>query len=201
MKDWAGNKISSYVMLGASTHSQTERQANDYYATEPKAIDALLGKYKLPPKIWEPACGEGHLAKQLRLHGFEVFASDIIDRGFGSVADFFEAELPKGCECILTNPPYKYADKFIKRAIEMLPVGGVVAMFLKTQFLEGVNRYYNLFTITPPKKVFQFAGRMVCAKNGDFNAMKHIGSAVAYAWFVWEKGWKGQTTIEWIEPF
>ena len=73
-------------------------------------------------------------------------------------------------------------------------------MFLKTQFLEGVNRYYNIFATTPPKKVLQFAGRMVCAKNGDFNAMRKIGSAVAYAWFIWEKGWYGQTTIEWIEP-
>lgn len=188
-------------MLGASTHSLTEREVNDYYATDPIAIDALVGKYKLPHKIWEPACGEGHLAKQLKLHGYDVVASDLIDRGFGQVADFFDSELPEGCECILTNPPYKYADKFIVRAIDLLPMGGVVAMFLKTQFLEGVSRYNNIYMTTPPKKVLQFSGRMVCAKNGDFNAMRKIGSAVAYAWFVWEKGWKGQTTIEWIEPF
>ena len=124
MKDWVGNKISSYAMLGASTHSLTEREVNDYYATDPIAIDALVGKHKLPHKIWEPACGEGHLAKQLKLHGYEVTASDLVDRGFGQVADFFDSELPEGCECILTNPPYKYADKFIVMAIDLLPMGG-----------------------------------------------------------------------------
>ena len=187
-------------MLGASNHSDQERELNDYYATDPKAIDALVGKFDLPHKIWEPCCGEGHLAKRLESLGFDVVASDIVDRGYGKVADFFAHELPQGCECILTNPPYKYADKVVIRSLELLPNDGVVAMFLKTQFLEGKARYYNLFSVTPPIKVYQFSGRMACAKNGDFEAMKETGSAVAYAWFIWRKGWEGNTTIEWIEP-
>jgi hypothetical protein len=39
--------------------------------------------------------------------------------------------------------------------------------------------------------------RINCAKNGDFAAIK--GTAVDYAWFVWEKGWRGAPTIGWIE--
>ena len=187
-------------MLGATNHSDTQREVNDYYATDPRTIDALVGKYELPRKIWKPCCGEGHLAKRLVALGYDVVASDIVDRGFGSVADFFTEDLPDGAMCILTNPPYKFADNVIHRALELLPNGGVVAMFLKTQFLEGKARFHNLFSITPPLKVLQFAGRIVCAKNGDFETMKKAGSAVAYAWFIWEKGWKGNTTIEWIEP-
>lgn len=25
-----------------------------------------------------------------------------------------------------------------------------------------------------------------------------VGSAAAYAWFVWEKGYKGETTVKWF---
>jgi len=38
----------------------------------------------------------------------------------------------------------------------------------------------------------------MCAKNGDFESKKKEGSAVAYAWYVWEKGYKGETVIKWI---
>ena len=32
--------------------------------------------------------------------------------------------------------------------------------------------------------------------NGDFEAFG--SSAAAYAWFVWEKGFKGETTVKWF---
>lgn len=36
-------------------------------------------------------------------------------------------------------------------------------------------------------------------ENGDFESMiKGGGSAVSYAWFVWEKGYKGGTIVKWI---
>ena len=39
----------------------------------------------------------------------------------------------------------------------------------------------------------------MCAKNGDFDEMiAGGGSAVAYAWYVWEKGYKGDTILKWF---
>lgn len=47
--------------------------------------------------------------------------------------------------------------------------------------------------------VLQCIERVYCAKNGDFEYMrKYVGNAVSYAWFVWEKGYKGPTIIDWI---
>ena len=72
-------------------------------------------------------------------------------------------------------------------------------MFLKTTFLEGKKRYNNLFSVNPPKYMFQFVSRVLCAKNGDFERMiAGGGSAVSYAWFVFQKGYKGDTIIRWI---
>lgn len=69
-------------------------------------------------------------------------------------------------------------------------------MFLRLQFLEGKERQ-RLFKNFPPKVVYVFSSRILCAKNGDFEADRY-NSAIAYAWFVWVKGYKGDTIIRWI---
>jgi hypothetical protein len=38
----------------------------------------------------------------------------------------------------------------------------------------------------------------MCAKNADFEEARKMGSAVSYAFFIWEKGYKGPTTLDWI---
>ena len=201
MKDWNGNKKSTFTTLGASNHTDKEREENDYYATHPLAIDDLVGALgeAIPDKVWECACGEGHLSKRLKHFGRHVVSTDKIDRGFGSVQDFLLADkMPEGCECIITNPPYKFATEFVEHSLDLLPEGGLCAMFLKTTFLEGQKRYERLFKNTPPQYVLQFSKRVLCAKNGDFANARKEGSAVAYAWYVWRKGFKGDTIVKWI---
>ena len=88
-----------------------------------------------------------------------------------------------------------------KLALEVSVPGVKVAMFLKLQFLEGQARK-ELFLKNPPKVVYVSSSRLGCAKNGEFKVGKNgefmIESAVAYAWFVWEKGYKGDTVIRWV---
>lgn len=204
MKDWTGNENSVWKTLGASNHTENEREQDDYYATDPEAIDKLL-TVEIPNKqIWECAAGEGHLAERLKEKGYDVYATDIKQRKYilNGVQDFLKDERPKNLIWqydILTNPPYKYAKEFVKKSLELLPRGGNAYMFLKLQFLEGVARYNEIFQSTPPKAVYVFKKRILCAKNGEFERMREGGgSAVAYAWFVWKKGYKGTTTVDWI---
>ena len=96
---------------------------------------------------------------------------------------------------IITNPPYKYAKEFVEKAMEVSQDGSKIAMFLKLQFLEGKARR-ELFKKYPPKTVYVSSKRIKCAKNGDFDSIS--SSAVAYAWFVWEKGFKGDPIIKWF---
>lgn len=96
---------------------------------------------------------------------------------------------------IITNPPYKYASRFVEKSLELIPTGNKVAMFLKLQFLESKSRK-ELFKKYPPKVVYVSSSRIKCAKNGEFE--KYPSSAVAYAWFVWEKGFEGEPVIRWI---
>ena len=198
-KDWTGTKKSVFKMMGASNHADTERESNDYYATDPKVLELLVKKYELPDVILEPACGSGELSRWLEGIGKKVYSSDIVDRGYGEQKNFFEMlEIPKDCKCILTNPPYKYATEFVLHSLELLPIGGLVVMFLKTTFLETERRYNEIFRKYPPRFVYQFIRRAMCAKNGDFEEAKKMGSAVAYAFFVWEKGYRGPCMIDCI---
>lgn len=137
-KDWSGNGKSTFITIGASNHTDKEREEHDFYATSPVAIDRLVRSFELPKKIWECACGTGCLSERLVEFGHDVVSTDLIDRGYGDVQDFFKADtMPDGCECILTNPPYKYALEFVQHSLDLLPDGGLCVMFLKTTFLEG----------------------------------------------------------------
>ena len=148
-KDWIGNKPATFVTLGASNHSKLERETNDYYATQPKAVELLLEKEKFSSNLLEPSCGEGHISKVLLEHGYNVTSSDLINRGFGDTQDFFDYKYFNGN--IVTNPPYKVALDFVKHSLEIISDGNKVAMFLKLQFLEGKARK-EFYKTNPPKK-------------------------------------------------
>lgn len=197
-KDWTGNNNSIWKTLGATNHTDKEREQNDYYATEPKALELLLDLETFNSQVWECACGEGHLSKVLESYGYKVLSSDIVDRGYGQGSVDFLQCADKFHGDIITNPPYKYAKQFIEKAIELIPKGNKIAMFLKIQFLEGKARR-ELFEKHPPKRIWVASSRLLCAKNGEFQRMRDGGgSAVAYAWFIWEKGYKGETVIDWF---
>jgi hypothetical protein len=200
MSDWTGNGNSIFKTLAASNHTDKEREQNDFYATDPAAINLLVKKVELPKQILEPACGSGCLSVRLEELGHDVKSYDLVDRGFGDVCDFFAmTESPfDGNFAIVTNPPYKFAKEFCLHAIDIAPTGGLVCMFLKTTFAEGKGRFNDLFSIYPPIMVLQCVERVICAKNADFATRKKEGSAVAYAWWIWQKGFNGQTILDWI---
>ena len=192
-KDWTGNKATTFAILGASNHSSLTREANDYYATDPKAVELLLEKEKFSINLLEPSCGEGHISKVLSEHGYNVTSSDLINRGFGNTQDFFDYKRFNGD--IITNPPYKMALDFVKHSLEIISDGNKVAMFLKIQFLESKSRRI-FFDEFPPKKIYVASSRLICAMNGEFD--KYKSSAACYAWFIWEKGYTGKPEIDWI---
>jgi len=185
LKDWIGNTNSVFKTLGASSHCKHERPKDDYFATEPKAVRFLLELEKFEGDIWECCAGEGHLSEEIKKFGYKVFSSDKIDRGYGKVVDFLK--LPNDVEThmnIITNPPYKFANEIITKALEIMQENKKLALFLPIRYLEGKTRK-QIFLKNPPKTVYVSSSRLKCALNGDFANMK--GSAVSYSWIVWKK--------------
>jgi len=67
-------------------------------------------------------------------------------------------------------------------------------MFLKIQFLEGKQRK-EFFKKYPPKTIWVSSSRIKCGMNGEFSDKS---SMMALAWYVWEKGYKGDTVVKWF---
>lgn len=161
----------------------------------PHAVELLLEMEQFAPLILEPCCGAGHISKVLEAHGHQVISQDLYDHGYGTSGCDFLAN--NGIQAlagdIVTNPPYKYAREFVEKALAILAPGYKCAMFLKLTFLEGKGRK-SLFDTMQLRTVYISRSRLNCGMNGEFQGT----SAVAYGWFVWEKGYRGDPVIKWF---
>lgn len=203
IKDWNGNSKSTYVTLAASNHTEHERERHDLYCTNPQSLRDFLEAYiirdnnPISKNIWENASGLFHLVNVLKEYGFNVEASDAWDYGTGAkIIDFLQDDpIDTTNFDLLTNPPYGVINEWTQRGLEVLKEGQRMFLLVKIQFLETINRK-KIFEENPPKYIYVYSKRQLCAMNGNFK--EYASSAVCYAWVVFEKGYKGDTIIRWI---
>lgn len=191
--------FNTFITLGANNHTDVTREKDDFYATPPLAVRELMKLETFDKNIWEPCCGMNHITNVLRDNNYNVRTSDIVDRvndGTIEIIDFLNCNEKYNGD-IITNPPYKLATEFVYKSMETITDGHKVAMFLKLTFLETKKRY-ELFKKYPPKVIYVASMRFGCSQTGEFNKDGNIGSAVAYCWYIWEKGYKGDTVIKWF---
>ena len=189
---------------GSTSHCKEEREVLDFYATDPSSLSLFLSKIReddiqLHQNIWEIACGDGAISNHLKKIGYNVFCSDIVNRKNTCDAKLDVTKNIDGitfCGDILTNPPYKHAQDFIEKSIKMVRKDSLVIMYLRLQFLEGKKRK-KLFDVYPPKYIYVHTARQMTYKNNDPKE-KTKGSAVCFAWFVWQKGYTGDPRVRWI---
>lgn len=187
------------------------RAENDFYTTPAEATEALLKVEEIIYPVLEPACGAGHISKLIGKNdgsGDYVISSDLVDRGYGCkdvdfLADDFVKKMVNlgvnihAIKTIITNPPFNLFQEFAERALNI--AGKKVILFGKIQALEGQKRA-TFMENSPLKTVYVFKKRINPMRNGsqvDENG-KPWASTMAFAWYVWEKGYKGKPTIEWI---
>lgn len=171
---------------------QPTEDGADYFPTPPWAAraGAELIQHIDPGawRVWEPACGGGHMAYGLADYFGEVFATDFYDYGWAgahvSNLDFLSDEAGQIGEFdwIVSNPPFVLGDAFVRQAYVRARRG--VAMLLRLVFLEGGKRYRLLHEDCPLSAVAPFSERVPMVKGRwDPDA----SSATAYAWFIWQK--------------
>jgi hypothetical protein len=177
----------------AGQHSYKERQ-NDCYETPACAVEALLRIESIPRRVWEPACGPGSIVRVLKTHGHEVFATDIVDYSWGHVVeDFLDHILPRHDDwpVIVTNPPYQLAERFVRQALLFSPL---VIMLLRLAFLESIRRT-DILEKSGLARIHVFRNRLPMMHRKNWDGPK-ASSAMPFAWFVWERGYTGPTTID-----
>lgn len=146
--------------------------------------------------IWEPACGDGAMARPLREYA-TVIASDIHDYGYGFQRDFLFPQRPEPvCDWVITNPPFRLAEQFVSRGLQIAAVG--VAVLVRSVFIESAGRYENLFSRTPPHVMAQFVERVPMVKG---RLDKAASTATSYCWLAWLKDpLHRDTLLKWIPP-
>lgn len=173
-------------MLGIDKKfDNSDRVAGDYYTTDPAAVEQFLRTYKLPNygnTIWECACGCGNISEVLRKQGYNVYSTDLYDRGYGySGIDFLQtAALPPRCNTIITNPPYSLADEFILHAMDILPLHGRYIALMNISYLAGQKRHDIIYSNGYLRAVYVYSHRINCYRN---NIPTGHSSPVNYAWF------------------
>lgn len=184
------------VIAARSNDDNYSREKNDFYPTPERATLALLGAESFEGDIWEPACGDGAISKPFEAAGHRVVSSDLVDRGYGEARIDFLMEYLSRAPNVVTNPPFKLAVPFVRKALELTTAK--VAMLLKIAFLEGIERG-ELFRTTPLARVHVFSQRLAFVPGGSDPARKLDGGGMmAFAWFVWDHAYKGRPEIHWL---
>lgn len=181
------------LVTGNAKAALSER-GDDLYESPPEAVRALLAHESLPHVIWEPACGPGSIVRALRSAGHHVIATDLVDYGCDdsiSRRDFlFEMKAPEGCDCIVTNPPFKNAQEFVQRARELVPK---VVMLLRLAFLESERRRIILDN-GDLARVYVFRNRLPMMHRDGWTGNK-VSNPTPFAWFVWDRHHAGPTEL------
>lgn len=203
----------TFMTIGAENHTDEIRQAEDFYSSDPRAASHIFSKmpeFLSAEKIIEPCAGNGVLADQIKkITGKNVDMYDLIKRRDDiNIANYFDLDIKDKYDLIITNPPYKKGTKANPGLVEMIlkmlddvKCNGYVALLLKTLHLESQDRYNRIFSNKSPEKIFVYAPRITCYKNGDMNISQ---GAISYSWFVWHKQENGEylnkpTQLGWIE--
>ena len=178
------------------------RAAFDFYPTEPWVTRALLSLIPLAPAglkncetlVWEPACGDGRMAKVLIEHGYRVESSDLADHGYGRVGADFLTERPwfeEPINAIVTNPPFDLAPRFIARALELTePQRGIVAMIQRHEF-DAPFKNRPLF-------VWPYASKLILHKRPRWSDDDKASPRFPYAWYVWDWRHQGPPVTRWL---
>lgn len=183
--------ISPY-MQSLARHPSRKIQG-DYFATDPRAVPPLVAAEPLAPVVWECCCGGGDMARALVAAGIETYDSDAYDRGHGRMLDVFDVRLPPA-PVIVTNPPYESG--FPVRLVRHARAIGArkVCLLLPMAWWDAAGRVDFLETECPPARVWNLAGRIRMARNGDWQGTGKSPNR-SYAWWVWDWSQPAAPTI------
>lgn len=176
----------------------------EFYPPPPEATRALLSVESFDGSIWEPACRNGAISRELASAGYDVVSTDLIDYGFGVSGVDFLGETAARAKHIVTNPPYGrgLADKFIRKALRLTEeTGGSVAMLLNLASLCHPLRH-GFYVSHPPAAIYAI-DELVCYPNGIASEVLASTANQRYCWMIWKPGHTGRPLFWWLStaPF
>ena len=178
-----------------------ERETDDFYPTPAQATRAFLfaeqERLRDFQTIWEPAVGDGAMSREMKALGFDVFGSDMVDRGCGatirSFYDFNACDAPS--RAIATNPPYqecgfRHANaRWLKHGLDVLGIE-YMALLLNWTW-PGAGGLAGFWADHPAARVYLMRWKI------DFTGQG--APPMLNAWFVWDRAWQGETVLRMLD--
>lgn len=177
-----------------------EREKDEFYPTPAAPTRAILAA-ELPrlrqfSSIWECACGDGAMVREMESVGLTVIASDIVDRGLpgAGINSFYDFKAPPS-KAIVTNPPYAECNerdgqgRWIWYAVETLGIE-YMALLLNWSW-PGAGGHDTLWAKHPPARVYLMRWKI------DFTGQG--APPMLNGWFVWDKEHQGETILRMLD--
>lgn len=190
-------KVRDLITGEITTAAALERAADDFQATPPDPTRSFmhvegdrLRDFKV---VWEPAAGDGAMVREIRALGFDVFASDLVDRGCGAtIRSFYDFDLTDAPSlAIVTNPPFAEVNwkhgkaRWLYHALDAIEAS-YMALLLPLGFPAAAG-LADLWHRHPPARIYVMRWRIDFTGQGAPPATN--------AWFVWDKTWQGETAF------
>jgi hypothetical protein len=183
----------------SKSDSGLERERNDFYPTPPEPTRALLhaeiARLRDFGLIWEPAAGDGAMAREMESVGLKCLKSDLIDRGCGAhIADFYSYDQPPA-GAIVTNPPFSECGwgngkaRWLKHALDVLDVD-YMALLLNWSW-PGAGGLAPFWAAHPPARVYLMRWKI------DFTGQG--APPMLNGWFVWDRAHSGETVLRMLD--
>lgn len=183
------------LVRGDTYKAELKARKNDLYETPPEATLALLRCVNLPNVVWEPACGPGAIVDVIRASGRRVIASDLVsygcDQSMSGVDFLMEFKAPVGADTIVTNPPFKLSDEFVRHGLSLC---SCVIVFNRLSYLEGAKR--DDLIDNHLARVFVGRERLPMMHREGWDGPKVKTGAMQFAWFVFTRQRPNQTILE-----
>jgi hypothetical protein len=182
--------------------ARKERKGPDNYETPAWAVASLLARHpEIDGRILDPCCGPGAIVREVRrlrpnsvVTGYEVRDIPVPDGCYGNT-DFFKTAFVEGTtDYVVMNPPFQLALEFATVSYAVASKG--VAVFQRTNWLEGLRRGRDLWDVLPLSNVWIFRHRVDCFPEGQVSHA--VSGMICFAWYVFTRGYVGAPKLGWI---
>lgn len=174
-----------------SLSTNPDRHKSDFYQTPYNITRRLLEIENFKGSILEPANGGGAITTILKEFGYkDITAYDLVIDNI----DFLEET--RKFNNIITNPPYRLASKFIKKAFEVAT--DKIALLLPLNYLHGKKRYDEIYSLRKLEKVYVFTRYPMLGVEIRPDGKYKTGMMV-YAWYIFNINYCGEPIIKWLD--
>lgn len=179
------------------------RRTDDFYPTgQPEAIRALLardgGRIRQSGRVWEPACGDGAMVKEIRAMGMECRATDLVNRGCpdSTVSSYYDHKAALA-PAIITNPPYCEINardghgRWLRHSLEMKGWDYLALLLSWDWPAARANGLGALLDKQPFSYCYLMRWKLDFTGEGS--------PPQRNAWFVWDRNWTGEPAFRWMD--